>query len=119
MDEQATPVVTAFWRGISQDVFRVLHKTILAETSYGLEVEEGDRYVTSTFTKLRRLVVLFRKFANCDEFEKHLKGEKANVKLIVDAEKGVLKYVLKDKILKGSYVMYIGMNMVLGSTEKE
>ena len=58
------------------------------------------------FTKLRRLVVLFNKFIECGGFQKQLNEGKGHVKVIVDSEKEVFEYVLKEEVLRGK--LYYG-----------
>lgn len=96
------PWLVCFEVAIPQEVFGLLHKSILGESSYGLEIEESPRCISLKFTKLRRLVVLFNKFIDCGGFEKQFKGGKGHAKVIVDSEKkGVFNYMLKEEILKG------------------
>ena len=95
------PWLICFEVAMPQEVFNLLHKTILGESSYGLEMEECSRTVTLRFTKLARLVALFNRFIECKRFKKQFPGGKGHVEVIVDEEnKGVFKYVIKDEILK-------------------
>ena len=95
------PWLVCFDVGMPRELFDLLYKNILSESCYGIEVKEGPRSVTIWFAKLRRLVVLFDKFVNCEGFEKELKGDKGRVKVVVDGErKGSFEYKIKEEILK-------------------
>ena len=84
-----------------REVFNLLHKTILGESRYGLEVSENSQTITSNFTKFRRLVILFNRFVECGGFEKKLKEGKGHVNVIVNSEKlFFFVYMLKDNILR-------------------
>ena len=95
------PWLICFEVAMPQEVFNLLHKSVLAESSYGLEMEECCRTVSLKFTKFERLVALFNRFTDCKKFKKELPGRKGHVKVIVNEEnKGVFKYVIKDEVLK-------------------
>ena len=95
------PWVICFEVAMPKEVFNLLYKTILGESSYGLKIEECPRTVTLRFTKLERLVALFNRFIECKRFKKQLPGGKGHVQVIVDEEnKSVFKYVIKEDILK-------------------
>ncbi|CAB3990548.1 Hypothetical predicted protein [Paramuricea clavata] len=95
------PWLVCFDVGMPREVFDLLYQNILGESCYGIEVKEGPRSVTKWFVKLRRLVVLFDKFVNCEGFEKELKGDKGCVNVVVDGErKGSFEYKIKEEILK-------------------
>ena len=83
---------------MSREVFN-LHKTILGESRYGLEVNEHSQTITLNFTKFRRLVFLFIRFVECGGFEKKLKEGKGHVK-VVNSEKFFFVYMLEDEILR-------------------
>ena len=81
------PWLICFEVAMPQEVFNLLYKTILGESSYGLEMEECLHTVILIFTKLARLVVLFNRFIECKRFKKQLPGGKGHVEVIVDEEK--------------------------------
>lgn len=85
-----------------QELFTVLHETILGLTQYGLDVQVSPNSVTLTFTSLRRLEVLFNEFLDTEGFVKRLGVGKGIVKLIVnDEKKAIFCYKIKDEILRG------------------
>ena len=93
--------------GMPREVFNLLHKNILGESNYGLEVKEGSRSVILLFVKHRRFVVLFDKFLDCGGFEKALKGGNGHTKIIVDAEKkGSFEYVMREDSFESKTTLY-------------
>ena len=85
---------------MAKEVFVVLQQ-IRGRTSYGMEIQEDSKSATVTFSKLRRLITLFKEFSNpnWEEFTKHLKhgGE---VKLINNEKKGSFIYKKSDESLQ-------------------
>ena len=81
------PWLICFEVAMPQEVFNLLYKTILGESSYGLEMEECLHTVILRFMKLARLVALFNRFIECKRFKKQLPGGKGHVEVIVDEEK--------------------------------